>query len=173
MASDEQRDPRARGGWYLDPFDSAEERWWDGRKWTQKVRATPQGETTTAGASADETATDGVHRLRPGWYPCRGGVDRWWDGEKWGPAREVAIAPASTLEERNVGWGVRAAVGFEQVWLVRLGYVCAVLLPIIGILLGVVVLTRPALGSRRTQGIPIIILSLVITTLAVLLTRHR
>src|SRR5579859_2895446 len=31
-----------RGAWYADPFGKAAERWWDGLKWTQKVRGAPK-----------------------------------------------------------------------------------------------------------------------------------
>ena len=27
-----------RGAWYADPFERADERWWDGRSWTDRVR---------------------------------------------------------------------------------------------------------------------------------------
>ena len=33
-----------RGAWYPDPFEAAQERWWDGHGWTQEVRETPCGE---------------------------------------------------------------------------------------------------------------------------------
>lgn len=42
-----------------------------------------------------------------------------------------------------------------------------------GLLLGIVVLTRPGLRSRRGQGIRIIILSVLIAAIAVLLARHK
>jgi hypothetical protein len=54
-----------------------------------------------------------------------------------------------------------------------LGYVCAVFLPILGLLLGIVVVTRPGLRWQRRQGIQIIVLSIVIAAIAVLLTRHK
>ena len=33
----------ARGQWYADPFEKADERWWDGTKWTSHVRRGPAG----------------------------------------------------------------------------------------------------------------------------------
>ena len=78
-----------------------------------------------------------------------------------------------TPEQEDVGWRVRAGVAFEQVWLGRLGYLCAVFLPLLGLLLGIVVLTRPGLRSRRGQGIRIIILSVLIAAIALLLARHK
>jgi Protein of unknown function (DUF2510) len=32
-----------RGAWYVDPYETASERWWDGQGWTQEVRGTPNG----------------------------------------------------------------------------------------------------------------------------------
>src|SRR5438270_5236716 len=63
--SDEQRDPLARGGWYRDPFDAADERWWDGTKWTQKVRGAPREDAAAAGARGDAAATDRVRAMAP------------------------------------------------------------------------------------------------------------
>ena len=173
--SDEQRDPLARGGWYRDPFDAADERWWDGTKWTQKVRGAPREDAAAAGERGDAAATDRVRAMGPGWYPYGGERVRWWDGERWGPERKPDAMPvrSRTPEQEDVGWRVRAGVAFEQVWLGRLGYLCAVFLPLLGLLLGIVVLTRPGLRSRRGQGIRVIILSVLIAAIAVLLARHK
>jgi uncharacterized membrane protein YoaK (UPF0700 family) len=51
------------------------------------------------------------------------------------------------------------------------GYVAAVLLPILGVVLGIIVATRPKKANPR-HGIQIIILSVAIFALAVLLA-HR
>lgn len=51
-----QHEPRARGAWYEDPFETAAERWWDGHKWTQEVRGMPvseQDSTDTLDGSAE------------------------------------------------------------------------------------------------------------------------
>jgi hypothetical protein len=32
----------SRGAWYRDPFGTADERWWDGGKWTDVVRGSPK-----------------------------------------------------------------------------------------------------------------------------------
>ncbi len=170
----ERLDSVGRGGWYADPFDAADERWWDGTKWTQNVRGAPRQHAAAAGATSDAAGTDRVRAMGPGWYPYRGEVVRWWDGEKWGPARHPSAASVgSRTPEQDVGWRVRAGVAFEQAWLIPLGYVCAVFLPILGLLFGIVVVTRPGLRSRRRQGVQIIVLSVLVTAIAVLLARHK
>lgn len=41
----------SRGAWYPDPFEVAEERWWDGGKWTDEVRGTVRGDRADSSAS--------------------------------------------------------------------------------------------------------------------------
>jgi hypothetical protein len=51
------------------------------------------------------------------------------------------------------------------------GYVAAVLLPLLGVVLGIIVATRPS-SPRTRQGIQIIVLSLLVGATAVLLAHH-
>ena len=44
----ERDDTVARGAWYADPYGTAGERWWDGRKWTREVRGAPAVDATAA-----------------------------------------------------------------------------------------------------------------------------
>src|SRR5437588_7767770 len=40
-----ERDGSARrGAWYADPYEIADQRWWDGGKWTDAVREAPEGD---------------------------------------------------------------------------------------------------------------------------------
>lgn len=55
--------------------------------------------------------------------------------------------------------------------MVRAGYVSAVLIPILGVILGMMVAVRPQQGARA-QGIKIIIVAVVVFALALLLS-HR
>jgi hypothetical protein len=50
-------------GWYDDPKDPGQDRYWDGEQWTHDVRV----------------------RTSPGWYedPDRFGAERYWDGAAW------------------------------------------------------------------------------------------
>jgi hypothetical protein len=97
-----------------------------------------------------------------GWYPWDADSNRYWDGEQW------------TAERQQVGPEVTAARRSERQrgsWLVVCGYVAAILLPLLGVVLGIIVATRPS-RPRTRQGIQIIVLSLVVGATAVLLAHH-
>jgi hypothetical protein len=100
--------------------------------------------------------------MAAGWYPWDAGSNRYWDGEQW------------TAERQRVGPDVTAARRSERQtgsWLVACGYVAAVLLPVLGVVLGTIVATRPSHNPRTRQGIQIIVLSLLVVA-AALSSRH-
>ena len=88
----------------------------------------------------------------PGWYP-NGDVMRLWNGLEWTdetrplPAQVQQPAPVQQPEERAGG-------------IVVVGYITAVLMPLIGFILGIVVATRPAKATSK-HGAWIIVISIV------------
>lgn len=68
----------AQEGWYPDPVLDGVDRWWDGTKWTERLRNTPE-DVHVAG----EVLPDA------GWYPDPElkKIDRWWDGTSWTNSR--------------------------------------------------------------------------------------
>jgi hypothetical protein len=154
-----------RGAWYADPYGSAAERWWDGCKWTRQVRGTPAAPAASNAALQELTphvAADAMPRRRvmaPGWYPWNATMMRYWDGTAWKQTRERTSTESIPDEPRSPKWMVRA------------GYVAAVLIPLLGVILGMLVAVRPEKGARG-QGIRIITLSIVVFAVAILLS-HR
>ncbi len=63
LSCDERKVAR-RGDWYADPFDEADLRWWDGHRWTGRVKAVEVDE-PTAELPVDEAAE--TSWLDPGW----------------------------------------------------------------------------------------------------------
>lgn len=51
--------PVPRGAWYQDPFEAADERWWDGGKWTDQVRgpAEPDAEASLPEPVGEDVTT--------------------------------------------------------------------------------------------------------------------
>lgn len=87
--SDER--PSMQGAWYLDPHGAAGERWWDGQKWTQEVRGTPN----------PDTATTTPHRARVGGYPITSDVPERMAGIS-GSSQEC---PNCRGTGRSLAWG--------------------------------------------------------------------
>ena len=89
-----------------------------------------------------------------GWYPDPhyAGTQRWWDGSQWTehrhPPAPVAAHPDGA-DPRNDG-------------LVQIGYLTAIIIPIVGLLIGLTLLSRQ---DRRGGGV--VMLSLVIGAVAV------
>ena len=82
----------------------------------------------------------------PGWYPDPWGQpgQRWWDGATWTAHFAAYAAPTQGAEARTSDW-----VG---------GVLLSVLIPIVGLIAGIVYVTKS--GSRRTVGIMCICISL-------------
>jgi hypothetical protein len=90
--------------------------------------------------------------MSPGWYPWDAGQMRYFDGGQWGAKRERVgrEVPHTQARKRRGGW------------LVRSGYVAAVLFPALGLVLGIIVATRPGEGRSVRRGIQIILLAVAI-----------
>jgi len=90
----------------------------------------------------------------PGWYTNPTGPgQRYWDGQKWTDSySQTQPTPASPM----VNEASSSSPG-----LIGAGYIFAVLIPLVGFILGIVVATRP---DNRTSkhGIWIIVLSVVV-----------
>lgn len=94
----------------------------------------------------------------PGWYDDPSGSgQRYWDGAQWTdhykpvPAQQVP-APPPPIADDGKGGGTA---------LVFLGYVFAIVMPFIGLILGIIAATRPR-GRPRRNGPWIIALSAVV-----------
>jgi hypothetical protein len=80
----------------------------------------------------------------PGWYDDpRGSGQRWWDGERWG--------------QRLSGDGVDVGAPPENDGLATIGWITAILMPIVGLVVGIMLSSR---NDRR--GTPIAITAVVI-----------
>jgi hypothetical protein len=159
--------PIWRGAWYADPFGTAAERWWDGSKWTDVVRG-PTKKDAAESRSRGELINDvgdavPQHRvMAAGWYPWDADSMRYWDGTKWGETRKRVGAEVRPREPNEQGVG----------WLVRLGYVFAVLFPVLGFALAIIVATRPGGRANPRHGVQVIVLSIVVFVIGVLLSQH-
>lgn len=156
-------EPISRGAWYPDPFGVAGERWWDGGKWTRQVRGLPQEDAQRVPDATSQTSGIRQPRRSTGWYPWNATAMRYWDGESWGAYRTREGSEIHTPgPERQ-----------KQSWLVAVGYLAAVLVPLAGLALGIAVVAIPGARTRTRHGIQIIVLALVMFALGFLLTRHR
>jgi hypothetical protein len=97
-----------------------------------------------------------------GWYaePSTG-QQRYWDGREWGPYASSYGSPQPPAQ----GWYQAPADDFQG-GLVACGYVFAVLIPLVGFILGIVTITRPSKATSR-HGIWIIVLSVVVFVVAI------
>jgi uncharacterized membrane protein YhaH (DUF805 family) len=85
--------------------------------------------------------------FKAGWYDADDpGTQRYWDGQAW-----------TDSYQRK---GLAAKDGGEMVGLIVVSYLLAVFMPLIGFILGIVVVTRPAKATSR-HGAWIIVLSIV------------
>lgn len=156
----------AKGAWYVDPFGAAGERWWDGHKWTREVRGAPAASSppkpspSELAPGPDQKTAVGKRTqiMTPGWYPWDAGTVLYWDGSAWQQTRI-----------RTAGQGRTEATAPR--WMVRAGYFAAVLMPILGLILGMMLAVRPHKGARA-QGIEIIMVSVLVFALALLLSHH-
>jgi hypothetical protein len=150
-----------RGAWYADPYGSSTAlRWWDGTKWTEEVPETSLSEGVASPSPPDGSAH--------GWYdvPDRPNTKGYWDGQRWtgeyAPSMSLTprSTPAVTSESQSAGT------------LVVAGYIMAVLLPLLGFILGMIATTRPAKATAR-QGPWIIAVSVAAFVIYLFLLRTR
>lgn len=183
--------PAVLAGWYRDPAGTSGPvaRYWDGQRWTTQTqlssrywrRGIPEGlesepiPTHTDGQPEPETASPetqaplapGVPPPPPpdsaaGWYRNPTGPgQRYWDGSAWtenyadDKGQVLAVPPPPQ---------VAASGGGDS--LVPLGYILALLIPIVGAIIGIVLLTR-----KNDHGAGVLVLAVVATSVyAVLFT---
>ncbi len=145
-----QRETVAGAGWHPDPFELADERWWDGSRWTTHVREAPEeAEVVEWDGARDADAPTGGQP--PGWYPWRGEVARWWDGEEWGQARRPFVDRPG-LSSGRLSHRTRTRLGAGALVLV---------------LIGVVALLTLGGGGPSTSGYQVRIAKLCTRTFAV------
>jgi hypothetical protein len=153
-------------GWYEDPDDGALQRFWDGTRWTNsrmpRNEAVPlEGEplppapapvpiapapigTTRYSSDAPSTADSATGMPPAAWYadPENPEGMRYWDGGRWTEHRtDYLAAPAPK----------KASDG-----LIAAGYIFSFLIPVVGVVIGVIVM-----GRKNNNGRWILALSLL------------
>lgn len=122
---------------------------------------------TTATTPAATTGPKPVSQPPAGWYSNPTGPgERYWDGMRWTDSySQPAAAPQALVvqapQEQSGG----------SLGLVIAGYVFAVLMPLVGFILGIVVVTRPQ-RSISKHGVWVIVLSCVAFTIYLALILH-
>lgn len=135
--------------WYPDP-DAPETqlRYWDGSRWTEHFSALQT-------APEPEAAPEAQAAVEAGWYPDPQDpqAKRYWDGSQW-----------SEWTDRN--YSSKALGGKENPnndTLAVVGWITAVLLPIVGLVIGIVLNTRD-----DQRGVWIMVTSAVFIALGLL-----
>jgi hypothetical protein len=123
-------------GWYVNPSGPGR-RYWDGERWTEHIDDGPAAPYTSASASAPPPAAGPPPPPSPGGYPPPGAYVQQ-------PPQPVYVAQPQ---------GTSA--------LVVCGYVFAVLMPIVGLVLGIVAATKQSEPQTSRNGIFVIVLSVV------------
>jgi hypothetical protein len=136
--------------WYPDP-DSPKtlQRYWDGEAWTDDTAPLPAMRTEPGGvAESAAVAEDDSAPIPAGWYsdPDEPATRRYWDGDEWTDWTDQTY-------ERNLNRDKDS----RNDTLVIIGWITAVLIPIVGLILGIVVATR---GDKR--GTWVIVGSIVV-----------
>lgn len=80
----------------------------------------------------------------PGWYPDKNGAARWWDGTKWSNRVRLPQAPPAAA----------AGEGKNNGTLLLVGWICALCVPFLGFVLGIV-----AIAKNEMQGLGMILVS--------------
>lgn len=138
-------------GWYADPDRPGYARYWTGSRWEGKSR---RDVTPTASAEdprsgpRQRTVVERSSSGPAGWYalPNDPTTERYWDGENWTNSYQPARA------------GRVGADGKEQeaTGVVVAGYIFAVLMPIVGFIIGLTQI------NRNRHGIWVVLLSIVV-----------
>jgi hypothetical protein len=127
--------------WYPDP-DSPNtlQRYWDGESWTDHTAPLPPAPLTTepgVGAEPAAARNDDSAPIPAGWYadPDEPATRRYWDGEEW-----------TDWTDQTYERDLNRNQGSRNDTLVIVGWITAVLIPIVGLILGIVVAAR---GDKR------------------------
>jgi hypothetical protein len=148
-------------GWYEDPDDGALQRFWDGSRWTSsrmpRTEAVPLEGQEPAPLAPDRYSSDG-----PAPPPSEGGLPpaawyadpdnpqgmRYWDGVRWTEHRTDYLAAPP---KKPVGEGMVAA-----------GYLTSFLFPIVGVVIGVILMNRDNRHGRWILGLSILFIAVFI-----------
>lgn len=88
-----------------------------------------------------------------GWYddPSMVNTRRYWDGQKWTEHRQEKVAAATPPDvavasepEKPSGW-------------VQLGYVFAIILPVVGVIIGLILLRTEPYWGKRVIGLSAVV----------------
>lgn len=82
------------------------------------------------------------------------GTQRYWNGAGWSEHVAPAVHPIQPLQQQG---GVSSTV-------IGLGYVGAIFLPIVGFVIGIVVLVKDK--NEQTHGVIMMVISVVVTAIA-------
>jgi hypothetical protein len=132
-----------RPGWYPDPEDASSQRYWDGSRWTEERTSAPP---------PPDRPTD----MPPpaGWYPDPEGdpgAVRYWDGTRWtddrAPYAAVATKPRTGRSRGSDG-------------LVVAGYIGGVLIPIVGIVIGAILIQRDNRHGPWVLGLSLLMIAI-------------
>jgi hypothetical protein len=96
-------------GWRPDPTRRFPERWWDGSRYTRKVRVGQAVATDVVGNSATRGRASRRQGDEAGWRPDPDGPgERWWDGHEWTAKHRDAAAVSHRHSMR--GWWSRTVL---------------------------------------------------------------
>ncbi len=110
----------ATAGWYDDPSNPEQYRYWDGTGWTSHVHPPAWPDSVGAPSAQDDRSTVGVQHepepadvIQPGWYtdPTNPERHRYWDGTEWTshvhPPEPLTTvdAPATAAQAQEAGPG--------------------------------------------------------------------
>jgi len=110
------------------------------------------------------SSTDLTPQPPPGWYTNPTGPgQRYWDGQRWTDSYSQTQPSAANSEI--------AAMSSGTPGLVIAGYILAVVIPIVGFILGIVAVTRPDKRISK-HGVWIIVLSVVAFAIYIALIVH-
>jgi Protein of unknown function (DUF2510) len=154
-------------GWYVDPDDGALQRFWDGTRWTSHrmplsaaVLAEDAPPELVAPAAPPATLAQDPAASEPGgvaagpragWYadPENSQGMRYWDGARWTADRtDYLPAPAGERPSSDA--------------LVAAGYIFALLIPIIGLVIGSILLGRKDRHGPWILGLALFFIALFV-----------